>query len=95
MVGVYINDILIYEFIEKINLLKNNNIQVDDLKFYCSDIKNSDTIILKGNLHSLIDDIKENRIIKVILFSDDKIKDNDMKQIINVANKYNIHIITL
>ncbi len=94
MVGIFTSDLSAYDFQKKLYFFDSLNIETKDLCFYCSDIIDNNIVVLKGNLLSLIEDVKKGKIKKIIVFNDDNNK-SDIKKVMQIAKQYGISIITL
>lgn len=94
MIAVYVNDFSITKFYEYLVVLKEHNINSKDLRFYNSGIYEDDFII-NSNLLILINDIKNHKINKVIIFSLDKLNTNDINLIKETARESYIPFVVL
>lgn len=95
MVGVYLNNISISVFYEKLKLLEEYNIKTSELHFYSSDILENDNIVIRGNLAKLIEHLRTNIIQTIVFFSDDFTSEKDIEFIEQLKVFKNIKILIL
>lgn len=95
MVGVYLNNISISVFYEKLKLLEEHNIKTSELHFYSSDILENDNLVIRGNLAKLVEHLRTNIIQTIIFFYDDFTSEKDIEFIEQIKVFKNIKILIL